>query len=643
MIEEPIIKISNVQDPPKLDANLFTSRPVMDTEPWRPIRPEFMLPTNNMKTAFGASPTSFDALETGLLPRNKFKVMDHITKNPNEMIFYQSFTNPVFMPETSGIEKLGSADVKPHPLPVSLIDEAVDSPNKPVYSTVQSINISSEIGEKFEHIGGGVIVKKHEQTTPSTLNSTIEIKISSPIHILDTIPTEHSPQSSTSSTTLDKSTQEMISELTSKMSETVFPTDSNKNESEVDEDILSSEATDKLADFLLDLLDAPKGKNSTQDEKLESRIESGEIEKPNFLNIKDIVLNRNKVSNNTKLGGGSSNYTKNLMSKIDETSTSAAVSSTAKSQMTSISHITEKILTTTKPIVTRRKGTGKPKPRPTIPSSTDSGRTTPLTLDDSLLFPSHSKWEYVNGSSNMFSTTTPMKKVFNETLQAWVVENDEKPENHTIRDLAVKRNNTEELQNISLIFDTLVSKLGISPNIPTKIPPFAAFSQNKLKQSQRNETKNKNKTAITTTVKPTTKPTTISTTVKQSTSTQSTIFVPLSSSENHSFTSTTNMIDHQDIENISPEIIVGEAEVEVIDPTKYEEMLSSQSTSTSTSHPLALVTLLPVRSNSGIRTFRPLIKSASISGSGTGTESRRFVYHPKYREAVVKTGIQVTS
>lgn len=56
----------------------------------------------------------------------------------------------------------------------------------------------------------------------------------------------------------------------------------------------------------------------------------------------------------------------------------------------------------------------------------------------------------------------------------------------------------------------------------------------------------------------------------------------------------------------------GKAEVEVVDPTVYEDLLRKQTTAMP-----PLVTLLPVRSNSGIRTFRtPMVRRSGNGGGG---------------------------
>lgn len=131
-----------------------------------------------------------------------------------------------------------------------------------------------------------------------------------------------------------------------------------------------------------------------------------------------------------------------------------------------------------------------------------------------------SKWEYVNGTKIPMRNLTNTNKVFNETLQALVVHNTtpksiyqnstiaiknkepflqniilqnnsesiivESSSGHTKPDIQrlinidfpeedvklIVKNKDAPLQNLSSIFDSISSKLGIAPNIQTKTPPF---------------------------------------------------------------------------------------------------------------------------------------------------------------------------
>ncbi|XP_055848503.1 mucin-2 [Episyrphus balteatus] len=559
---------------PKLDASLFTSQPVLDTQPWRPIRgpgSEIFEPlATQTETIISITtpyepvrpppmiqaPASYDPYPSGFFSKPNFnKPENREDTNAQDLVYYHGYSGPVFMPGIDGIEPLGSAHVKPHPLPNPLIDDVVIPAFKPLNPTLGTngkIPFAIEAGdEKFEHLGGGVIVKKHDNESSTTISTST---------------------STTASTTSSTST------TTSVPTSSIKPKNSSKD----------SEITHQIGEFLMDLLNLPDDdeKNTTDlvELKLESRIEPDSEEKPNFMNLKEIILQRNRGSTTTSA----------------ESSPSSTTSTTT----------------------TKSPGTKRNRIRPSRPSSKPSG-----TMDDSVLFPSQSKWEFVNGSSpNTYGHTGSMRRVFNKTLQAWVSEDVEKAENFTLNDIKTRINNATNIQDISLIFDTLASKLGITHSMPTKIPPF---SHNKLKISQRNETKIK---LITTTMMPTT---TTTTPTMPTTTMISTTTTPAYIEYSQVQMKEAIVPTFRPLNPILPDVNEGEAEVEVIDPNKYEEMLKSSQvpllSAASTTELPKLVTLLPVRSNSGIRTFRPLIDSQA--------EGRRFTTPS---EAVVKSGIHVT-
>ncbi|XP_055903763.1 mucin-5AC [Eupeodes corollae] len=581
---------------PKLDANLFTSAPVLDTQPWRPIRgpgseifePPIQIATQtenviSITTPYEPvrpppmiqAPASYDPYPSGFFSKPNFnKPENREDTNVEDLVYYHGYSGPVFMPGIDGIEPLGSAHVKPHPLPNPLIDDVVIPAFKPLNPTLGTngkIPFAIEAGdEKFEHLGGGVIVKKHDNESSTTTTTTT------------TTPTTKSmPASSTTAASTS---------TTSIPSSSIKPKNSSKD----------SQITDQIGEFLMDLLNLPDEdvKNTTDlvELKLESRIEPDSEERPNFMNLKEIILQRNRGS------------------------TTISAESSAPSSSSS---------STTTTTTTKSPGTKRNRIRPSRPSKPFG------TLDDSALFPSQSKWEFVNGSSpNTYGHTGSMRRVFNKTLQAWVSEDVEKAENLTLNDIKTRINNATNIQDISLIFDTLASKLGITHSMPTKIPPF---SHNKLKISQRNETKIK--LITTTTMMPTTSTTTTTQTRPPTTTTRRTSTTTTTTPTYIEYSQVqmkdSNVPTFRPLSPMLPEVIEGEAEVEVIDPNKYEEMLKSSqvphlSVASTTELP-RLVTLLPVRSNSGIRTFRPLIDSQA--------EGRRLTTPS---EAVVKSGIHVT-
>ncbi|KAL7732018.1 hypothetical protein ACLKA6_015781 [Drosophila palustris] len=620
---------------PKLDANLFTTFPILDTQPWRPIHrevPELLpgpppaFPTKTLP-GMGVVPATtptvnhipqrrIDEMELPFIPDNptppaaampamtvtmepfmsmsgygKRKTQD-ASQQEQDMLFYHNFGNPVFLPGTENIERLGGALVEAHPLPVPLIDDVLIPPFRPINPTLGGMNkLQFNIdgnNERFEHLGGGVIAKKQENATQQLEGKTKEAEAEAE---------EQAKESSTASSLTGPTTPLKIELENTPTSAPPAAASLKPTENSV--------LADTIGEFFMELLNLPKEDNSTTTtpEPIESRIEPEEAEleeevnvesqlhsnqaKPNFMNLKEIILQRN-----TPIPDSTTTTT---------TTTSTPVPSTTKRQR--------------------------------IRPSSEK----PTMLDDSNLFPSHSKWEFVNSSAPLnFGYNGNMRKVFNKTLQAWVSEDVEKTENLTLHDIKTRINNASNIQDISLIFDTLASKLGITPSASTKFPPF---SPNKLKHSPRNETKN---------------------------------FIELPLQQREPFIKPmSSFMDDGSSEVLGAAIpVVGEAEVEVIDPLKYEELLKTsqfavESTSTST-EPSAhrLVTLLPVRSNSGIRTYKPISEDSqfesqrsqsqseivpvsvkpkvqtNIRRKSNVNQSRRFGQPPA--EAVVKGGIKVT-
>lgn len=204
--------------------------------------------------------------------------------------------------------------------------------------------------------------------------------------------------------------------------------------------------------------------------------------------------------------------------------------------------------------------------------------------------------------------TSVTKRVYNESLHAVIVENSQTTPHGSHFDVKRPSNKTN-LQQLSSIFDTLAAKLGIKPDVVSKTPPFSAQSQNKLKISNRTRAPISNRNKTTTTVRT---PTIALVGTSDSTTKGYDKLIP-------------DILRKQDaalnivepVTDASVETFLGEAEVEAIDPTKYEEMLSLASspvTRYTTTTP-SLVTLLPVKSNSGIRNFNPRLKVSSVTST----------------------------
>lgn len=527
-------------DLPKLDASLFTSAPILDSEPWRPINPapsqikSSALLTDKTDSAsteipdFLRSPFNPNPQEN-VMYRNKFVDPTYPINEANDSMFYQSYYNTDFSRGDSTIEKLGVSDVKPYPLPVNKIEtfSHLDSTLAPGdQKKVESIKMNYD-ESKFEHLGAGVIAKKPEANSTKSSETTAQ-----------------------------------------KINETLESVQDNERDKQN-----MTESPTNLDDIFQDLLDLDEASdalnlNKTDDNKLESRVVpeysledlSAETlpattERLNFMNMKNFIVEMKK-------------------NKSEE----------------DIMQTTEKPTTTFVEVETLKY----------------TPATAQTTVSQPQLFPMNSKWEFVNGTQVNTTDLNMTKKVFNETLQAVVVENSQTPILVNRLD-SLKANRTADnpnLQQLSSIFDTLASRLGIKPvDTASKMPPFS--KQNKLKNNS-----SRSKSSSTTTEKPKTP----STTPMNTSSTAAKLSLANATAFGHVLIQTTTPASIQVTNSIelSSESMIGEAEVEPVDPTQYEEILSLISSSPVTrftSTTPSLVTLLPVKSNSGIRNFNPRIKS----------------------------------
>ncbi|XP_039487941.1 mucin-4 [Drosophila santomea] len=676
---------------PKLDANLFTTFPILDTQPWRPMHrevPELLpgpppaFPTKTLPG--GTTPTvnhipqrridEFELPFIGDNPTPPTAAVAPVTVDPyslgflnpglrvqepkpnlgpqphdEDLLFYHNFGSPIFMPGTENIERLGGALVEPHPLPVPLIDDVIIPPFKPIDATIGTadkmpFNLDAS-NERFEHLGGGVIAKKPQEkldkkeqpSKKDQLEGSLTVKESNQT-VLDkkqvNVNKEQKPERPEITTKVDKKQEKVeATTLPTKVPTNSLPKPTKSPSLTSVKPTDNSVLADTIGEFFMELLNLPKEDNATATKKptedaIESRIEPEEEEtldtlktpsvshsKPNFMNLKEIILQRNTPSSIL------SNET------LEESTTTTATTTTMPTTTTST--------TTEEPRTTKKNRIRTTSERPTM-------------MDDSNLFPSHSKWEFVNSSATQgFGHNSNMRKVFNQTLQAWVSEDIDKSENLTLNDIKTRINNASNIQDISLIFDTLASKLGITPSVPNKFPPF---SQNKLKQAPKEEVTRRPMPSSTTTELPILIPESILPVEREP------FIKPMSS-----------FIDDGSSEVLGAAIpVIGEAEVEVVDPLNYEEMLKISQFAASSTEPSVhkLVTLLPVRSNSGIRTYRPpaadeetqrsasapAALAAPLAAPSPGkisirrksnlNQSRRFGQPPA--EAVVKGGIHVT-
>lgn len=560
-------------DLPKLDASLFTSAPILDSEPWRPINPS---PSQIKVPALLTEKSDLSLTETPDILRSPFntnsqenvvfrnKFVDPTINEANDLMLYQSYYNADFSHGDLAIEKLGISDVKPYPLPVNKIESFSHNHadlNLALGDQKEEDSIKMNYDEsKFEHLGAGVIAKKSEANNSTKPSETTAQKLN------DTLESSHD-----------------------------YKTDKQN----------MTESTASLDDIFQDLLEVDEASdalnlNKTDENKLESRVApedsvedlSAEIlpattERLSFMNMKEFIVQMQKNKSEDEI-----------------------VQTTDKPTTTFVEVETLKY---TPPAVS----------------------TTQTAVSHPQLFPMNSKWEFVNGTQVNKTDINVTKKVFNETLQAVVVENSQTslPSIIVNRSDDLKTNRTTDnsnLQQLSSIFDTLASRLGIKQvDAASKMPPFS--QQNKLKN---NSSWSKSST---TTVKPKTSSSTAMTTQPEKSKSNVTVFetVLLERKTTPASTHVTDMMD------LSSEF--GEAEVVPVDPTQYEEILRLTSTTPS------LVTLLPVKSNSGIRNFNPRLKPPRTEAQKLeNTQSRLFSKEIspesiKKLETVVKASVSFDS
>ncbi|XP_053692046.1 mucin-5AC [Sabethes cyaneus] len=578
---------------PKLDVALFTSAPILDKQPWQPIRPMAPKEIPLHKFASTKAPKKKPSLAEEILYRNKISDIESAlyTESPAGQIYYQSFTNPSFGSSTLGIEPLGVVDVKPYPLPVDKI--SIEPVPDFKLMTPTAISVGEKVlnytldDKKFEHLGGGVIAKKPENKVPPLKTTTESAKTSvytvTPVYV------------TSSSENVVNSTEDFVE---------YYMVD-GLNYTEMTTVVNSEEFNDTMLDYVLGI---------------ESRISPDDGD--------DGLTTENIMTTTMDAGGSVENLTE--MSFESGSSETLLTVTEQPEDFTTMMPTTELLVTSTEtsteqPKTSTSKRTTFIEVETLKYTPTTSMPTVMVTLPE--LFPIKNKWEFVNGTRVTPPSSHSTRKVYNETLQALVVENIQLTTTMPSVRIAGLKRNTTNLQNLSSIFDTLASKLGIQTESSSK-PPFSSLS--KIKNQHKNSatrTSSKNRTRITTRPKRKKNKNTRRTSTTSTTTTTSTTPTPIY--DTTPFAKPIPTITSDDLMDVVPVMIsptseysseqyVGQAEVEVIDPNKYDEMLQLLSTTTppgavryattTAAGPSGLVTLLPAKSNSGIKNFRPKIK-----------------------------------
>ncbi|XP_040169066.1 mucin-2 [Anopheles arabiensis] len=599
---------------PKLDVNLFTSAPVLDKQPWHPINPNQQQQQAKADQRTGLPARKKPSLAEEILYRNRPSDIESVlayTENPNGQIYYQSYTNPSFGSSTLGIEPLGVADVRPYPLPVDKIHEEVIPDFKyltptAVDATEQLLNLTLD-DQRFEHLGDGVIAKKPDQSGPPdepaapTVTTTTE-KVGDSATTLQTPMSGSSGEESQSS---DESSTEAYGEASA--TEGIDPVLSGG---------LNGTHDEALVDVGMDL----ESRNSPDDAE-----QAAITTTPSPAIITTAGGSTEQLEEGTEQPSTTTMPTTTYSSseEIERDAEDLLITSTTETMPPSSEESSVELTTAIAP------ASSAPK-RPAY-VEVETLKYTPSTLPPPTtntlpeLFPI-TKWEFVNGTRRTTAEKPPTRKVFNETLQALVVVNVQpdgttalprQPLTPDLDDLKSNRpNGTTHLQNLSDIFDTLASKLGIQPEVSSKMPPFSSFA--KIKNQYRN-TANRTASRPTTTRpkrkknRPTKVPSsTTTTTTEQYPETTTPMSRVIPTVINDEIDDVVPVMLETSSELSAEQAVVGQAEVEVIDPNQYEEMLKSMAVGkhagTTPYPPSTLVTLLPVKSNSGIRNFRPKTK-----------------------------------
>ncbi len=496
-LQDTFQRRTNIENPPKLDQNLFTTAPLIDDEPWLPINP--ISPQTNFDTVITkvvnveAAPDSIGDGQINILPRNKIRFSEPFDDTFNREMLFHSFTNPAYTYLTPGIETLGSANLRPYPIPVNKIGDEPDSTE----SVTPLLSPLLTKGKPDENL-------KNE----------------------DKIVTSIGPQNLTPQSVV-------------------------------------TESSILIGDVLLDLLGGKADKEKDY-RPVATTILPETTTTINFKNIKEFILMNAK-------NNGSSNVSQESQeipsTKVNVTKNLPPVSTSTLRNFAENATLTAK---------------------PTSYVEIETVQYTPVSesWNQPSLFPVQSKFEYVNGTLVSSFDTQAIRRIFNETLHAWIIENSQRDKANE-NDEIFARKNSSHIQNISAIFDTLASELGIQPNISTKSPPFKTAGHNKLKTTSVHTGSNQSVQNKTVTKRPdeTTTPTT-PTTMRTST-------------------------DYQ-YPSIKTDDMYGEAEIEEVDPTQYEQILRGNNRVSSTTVP-SLITLMPVKSNSGIRQRTPMIEKLKMT------------------------------
>lgn len=613
--------------------NHFTNSPLLDNQPWLPITPVDQQYNTTLKDAKkklhnSVSPPlirpqiSSEATGFKLPPRNKVRIPIDTNLKTKLPVHYHSYTNPAFMYGLQEVERLGNGYVQPYPIPVDKINEPL---------------IPRDPNEELVLNKGEMLTTNKQQTKIETITT---IKPPEVVSVTSSkIETDNISLASNNTTSPTSngygSTENNVGNILYELLNAESLSESNSS--------FSMSSTEDSALSRMDEIDLPDDHTETL-EALATAISS--METLSFKNIKDYIMATTKSfikETVTQSTTPNFEYSKSNNTTFRSHATTVTIEPPSTKPMTMPVESQEKHETSdTKEIDYTLSEHDVPTPS-YVEVETVQYTPSGVSWDAPALFPVQSKWEYVNGSA-VYPDKLPMRKVFNETLQAWIIENPKESYGNKINPEILVRNHTEPIKNISAIFDTLASKLGIAPNVSTKLPPFMShFTNNKHKTNS----PPRDSSILSTTNRPSSASTNSISTSRAITTTTEHI-LPSSRMP-------TSLIPTDDgipvllhpISTESAESFVGQAEVEEVDPTQYEQMLLIDKVSSAlrpTSTAPSLVTLLPVKSNSGIRFRSSTVDRLANSGRGfipPKTKPNRKQFEDT--AFVVRTNINVSS
>lgn len=604
----------------EIPANAFPSQIVLDNQPWQPIQPNLKpinysindakkkinnpaieaapsppSPSVAVAAAGGAgavvppmAPSNYDQNTGGFqaLPRNKLRTPITPAIKPKIPTVYQSF-NPGLMYGFHEVERLGNGAPKPYPLPVDLIGDQLN------YKKDDSLVLNK----------GEILPIERDSLISITSNaSSIPVLSANTTEKAITLNLQETTEKSRNKTDLnaDEQVGEILLDLLKESNMKINASAAHETiQSRTDDTDILAEAPVPLQQNETHQSNEPEVDDHTEAlEEIATVLTS--IETLSFKNIKDYIMATTKSiakeafsttteRDQTSARRGEKPQTHlDSMIKSDRIALPAPISPMNRDQSSSTATSTPTPTTTTV-VYTDDIRT---EPVTTAFVEVDTVEYTPGTSWNAALFPVQSKWEYANGSL-VYPSPPPMRKIFNETLQAWIIENPaETTENNPI---AFVKNNTDSLKNISAIFDTLASNLALNAMSGPKLTATIYSSTTPTPKAPNKPASNAQPTTAADIVSAPRNPV------------QATSPAPPPPPSSTMADDELPILLNQNTESFyssSAETFLGQAEVEEVDPTQYEQMLlidrvSSALRSTSTIPPL--ITLMPVKSNSGIR------------------------------------------